>query len=380
MLMTLLDLVRHDTTVCRLASTRGGEYAGPCPWCGGRDRFRVWPHAEKPGYWCRKCGRKGDAIQYLRDRYGLSYRESCQHLGAHPAHGERPRPARAPQVPPLALPPSPAWQAQAHTFTATCEQTLWSTTGAQARAYLHRRGLHDETIREARLGYHTAERHAPRKTWGLRQDAAEKPVWLPSGLVFPWWVEGVLWRVMIRRLEGGKTAKYITVSGGGNTLYRVDTLQPDRPAIIVEGCLDALALVQQAGDLAAVVAAGSTTGGRLERWMTRLTLTSRVLVAFDADAGGDAAAAWWLQALGEKGKRWRPYWDDPSAMLQAGADLRTWIREGLGVQVPWWRDVASWPKARRECWAERACIMEWDGGVVRDEAERVAYTVVSGQA
>ena len=36
------------------------EHAGPCPWCGGRDRFRVW---QKGNYFCRPapghCGRAG---------------------------------------------------------------------------------------------------------------------------------------------------------------------------------------------------------------------------------------------------------------------------------------------------------------------------------
>lgn len=37
------------------------EYAGPCPWCGGEDRFRVWRDAQN--YACRRgpghCGREG---------------------------------------------------------------------------------------------------------------------------------------------------------------------------------------------------------------------------------------------------------------------------------------------------------------------------------
>ena len=36
------------------------EYCGPCPWCGGRDRFRLW---ERGNYFCRPapghCGRSG---------------------------------------------------------------------------------------------------------------------------------------------------------------------------------------------------------------------------------------------------------------------------------------------------------------------------------
>ena len=37
----LLALISLDTDLKRIASTGGGEYAGPCPFCGGRDRFQV---------------------------------------------------------------------------------------------------------------------------------------------------------------------------------------------------------------------------------------------------------------------------------------------------------------------------------------------------
>ena len=49
----LLSLVGRDTRLKKQAGTRGGEYAGPCPFCGGRDRFRVQP--EKGLWWCRNC-------------------------------------------------------------------------------------------------------------------------------------------------------------------------------------------------------------------------------------------------------------------------------------------------------------------------------------
>lgn len=43
-----------------LKHVSGTEYAGPCPWCGGEDRFHVW---EKGNYWCRPgpghCARLG---------------------------------------------------------------------------------------------------------------------------------------------------------------------------------------------------------------------------------------------------------------------------------------------------------------------------------
>ena len=50
----------------RVASTNGGEWAGPCPLCGGQDRFRVWPTPRegKPGAWCRQCEISGDALAW----------------------------------------------------------------------------------------------------------------------------------------------------------------------------------------------------------------------------------------------------------------------------------------------------------------------------
>ena len=130
-----------------------------------------------------------------------------------------------------------------------------------------------------------------------------------------------------------------------------------------------------AGDLIAVVAAG-TTSGRLERWIGRLDLASPVLIALDADAAGDIASGWWLKALGPQARRWQPLWDDPAAMLQGGANLRTWVREGLGTGPKWWRDLACWPEDRQELWAERAAILEVEGGLSRDEAERHAFELL----
>jgi hypothetical protein len=76
----ILDLVldlKHTGT-----SRRGPEYHGPCPFCGGTDRFTVWPEQGETGrYWCRQCNWKGDAIQLLRDRDGLSFMEAKRSLG-----------------------------------------------------------------------------------------------------------------------------------------------------------------------------------------------------------------------------------------------------------------------------------------------------------
>ena len=74
---TLLETVQEIVPLIRRFN---GEYHGPCPFCAeGTDRLIVW--ADQGRYWCRKCGQKGDAIQFLRDYYGLSYRQARRRLG-----------------------------------------------------------------------------------------------------------------------------------------------------------------------------------------------------------------------------------------------------------------------------------------------------------
>jgi DNA primase len=228
------------------------------------------------------------------------------------------------------------------------------------------------------LGYHSVETWEKPQRWGLAAD--QRKIWLPPGIVFPWLVGSELWRISIRRVGDtiGKAQRYVVVSGSSNTLYGLDTLKPNAPAVITEGAFNGLTVLQEAGDLLGVVATGSTTGGRLLRWIGRLSLASTVLVAFGADDAGDAAAAWWLKALGTWAKGWRPYWGDPSQLLQDGADVRTWVVIGLGISPippPATRRpmLVSWPDERREAWEERAAIMEYEGGLRQREAEREAF-------
>jgi DNA primase len=384
--MTLLDLLSRDTSLRKVANTNNGEFAGPCPFCGGRDRFRVWPNADRPGYWCRQCDRKGDTIQYLRDRLGLSFREGCTLLGQ--PLPDTPRRRQTSKPPPLATPPSETWQARAQAFVEACERALWSPAGAEVRAYLRGRGLQDDTLQAAHVGYHAEGRHEARELWGMVPEPELKGVWLPRGLVFPWWSGGALWGVTFRRLalqgtviqDLGKVDgdRHFMVKGSANLLYNIDRVRPNAPAMLVEAPLDALSIIQEAGDLVAAVAA-STSWGRLERWIGRLARASVVLLSFDADDAGESAAAWWRKSLGARAKRWRPYWDDPNAMLKDGADVRTWVREGLDLQPPWWRELATWPAERQELWTERASIMAVEGGLSRDEAEQHAFALLAMQ-
>jgi len=327
----LLELIGHDVELRRVAGTNGGEYAGPCPFCGGRDRFRVWPQdGDRGRFWCRQCDAKGDAIDYIRQRDNLGFSEALERLGSPVVASV----ARQPAAPPRLEPPTPSWQGRARSFVAECQAALWGDH-AEGLAWMRKRGLADETIRAAGLGLNVRDRREDPATWGLdaeqRAAGGARAIWLPRGIVIPWEIGGELWRVNIRRPSGDVEKggpKYIGPAGSRAGLYNADRLQADRPAMIVEGELDALTVQQLAGDLVAAVATGSTMGAHRAPWVARLAICSTVLVSFDTDEAGEKAAAWWLGVL-DNAQRWRPFWGDANAMAQDGADVRSWVEAGL---------------------------------------------------
>jgi hypothetical protein len=56
----------------------GREWIGPCPRCGGDDRFAI--NVAKNIFNCRGCGGKGDVIAFLRWLEGYEFREAVERL------------------------------------------------------------------------------------------------------------------------------------------------------------------------------------------------------------------------------------------------------------------------------------------------------------
>ena len=333
--MTLLDLVHFDGLVMKkTATTNGGEYAGPCPWCGGSDRFRVWPEDRDGRYWCRGCGKSGDAIQYLRDYREMSYRNACELLNITPAEprhdeGRQERPTFTPKEP---TPPPLTWTVKATAFLEMSQAALWTEAGDDARAFLYGKGLNDDTIKRAGLGWSALDYYRTRESWGLpvalKDDGTSKRLWIPVGLVIPCFVDDyLLSRLRIRRHEG--IPRYIVVPGSDTRPMSWDT---DKEAIvIVESELDGMLLTQEVGDLAAVVALGSVSARPDATTHELLCRAQIILLALDSDdAGGKSSWSFWNDTYGMKVKRW-PCVEgkDPSEAWQKGMNVRDWIIAGI---------------------------------------------------
>ncbi|MEM3460246.1 MAG: toprim domain-containing protein, partial [Candidatus Micrarchaeaceae archaeon] len=238
-------------------------------------------------------------MDFVRERDGVDYRTARERLGLALPAPDPARPSIRPPVPNTSVDPPPArWRQAAGEFQGETAWWLWQPEGERALDYLHRRGFRDRAILQAGLGYNPQDRRVPREEWGLSPDP-DHPIWLPRGIVIPWFVHGEIWRINIRRplsprqIEAGEP-KYVGPAGWRNCLYNVDALDGERPAMLVEGELDALAVWQEAADVALAVATGSAGGGRSGGWLGRLAYAPLVLVAFDADDAGDKASAYWL--------------------------------------------------------------------------------------
>ncbi|MEW6187696.1 MAG: primase-helicase zinc-binding domain-containing protein [Thermodesulfobacteriota bacterium] len=331
--MTLLDLIPG---LKRVSTTKGGEYAGPCPSCGGRDRFRAWPSKGTTGrFWCRSCGKSGDGLQLLRDRDGLTFPEALKAWGLPSTRTTGNRSTRATWEARETITPGTAWADRAGAFLRDCQIDLAGPSGSEGRAFLASRGLEPETIERAGLGWNIADAWENRETWGLppeqREDGKPRRIWLPSGLVIPSFAGGRVVRLRVRRPNPGDGPRYVIISGSGAEPL---TLGTGKVWVIVESELDALLLNQEAGDLAGFIALGNAQARpdiEADRVLKEVGL---ILVSLDSDrAGAKEAWQWWNHQY-KNAKRWPvPIGKDPTEAAQAGLDLRAWVMAGLPIEV-----------------------------------------------
>lgn len=267
---------------------------------GGRDRF----HCTATWWFCRQCHQKrGDVIEYVRWHHGVGFREACARLDGGKTAPSARFPERRAATPapehlfPETEPPSAVWQARAQQFVAYAQGQPWQDE--EALAYLRDRGLSDDTVRAAGLGYYDGpERDKNVRHW----DVQGTYVWLPRGWVIPCESGGVLWYVKVRRhaddlgpdpgTASGRVAKYQTLKGGRLTMYGLETLRQTHftDCIICEGEFDALLVGQHVGSLVGCVALGSATKGLDMQAVDQLVAIRRVWLALDTDKAGEAGA------------------------------------------------------------------------------------------
>ena len=329
---------------------RSGQYhIGPCPFCGGDDRFTI-KRTDAGDLWlCRKCGdgKYHDAVAFRMKAEGRSFREVVGGKGEGEKGGMGISPAPLPPFSPspgqdselvtqnssLVTPPDEAWQIARLVDQKRLADNLWLVPGDDPAApamnpetaavvwhYLRAyRGLTPDTIRRAMLGYN------PDGT--LLADGSA----YPPGLHIPCMVDGQLWYVKARlpkwalaklqQVGRRQLPKYLMLRGSRTALFNADALLGARVAVVTEGEFDALLLGQFLPDGWAAVTMGGAGLLPDERFLPYFSGLERVVLAMDSDSAGRKALAAWRKLL---------RWAEPAPPLPPGVKDLTdfWRNKG----------------------------------------------------
>lgn len=364
----ILELLRErGLTPRKVAGTHGGEYACPCPGCGGKDRLRVWPEQGEGGTWyCRQEDKGGDCIEFLRHFGGLSFGEACKGLGQErrlerrrltvpgaPAERRPFEPAER-----LAVPPD-AWRERAGKLAAHANAALMADDARLVE--LSGRGINPDAAERYRLGWLPGERgndcyFRDREAWGLAPQLNDKGkprrLWIPAGLVIPaLGPQGEVLRLRVRRPDAHRErsrndAKYVIIPG--SSMHPL-LLRPEcRAIVVVEAELDAIACAsaaEAAGMDVGALAVGTNMGKPDVMAHRALSRALAILVALDFDAPGKDGTRpgargyeFWARTYRTARRAPVPRGKDPGEAVALGVDLALWMRAALppvfGFSVP----------------------------------------------
>lgn len=333
--MNILILVEESgVNPKRTSSTNGGEYHSPCPDCGGRDRFCIWPEQGEWGrYWCRQCGCNGDAIQYCRDFLGLSFKEACLKVGVTKDYQLIDyTPSVSVFSPESSFLPSRGWSNAAEGFSNECQFNL--KTNPLTMRELSKRGLVEDTLIRLKLGWNPADVWAKKSDWGLEDEQKDGRItkqWLPKGWVIPVYnAEREIIKIKIRRADwrpDDRFPKYVEISGSQKQF----AVFGDRalPIVLVEAEFDAMLIQQEAGDVCCSVALGGAGKKPDKKIHQFLKSARRVLFSLDFDEAGRKAYLFWRKNYQNLTAWPVPCGKSPEEAYSSGVNLRDWINEGL---------------------------------------------------
>ena len=335
-----IEKVREATDITKLMAERGIKLVrsgrrlrGLCPFHREKaPSFYVEPDLGL--YHCFGCGASGDAIKFVMETEGMAFPEALDYL-AERFGVPKPVTARAQERPR----PIEALEFAVKFF----HEKLLSEEGAQALGYLKSRGISGESVNDFALGYAPGNnallRAAHVQGFGVDELAAGGLVsrnqdgdWFDffrRRIVFP--VYSPSGRNILgfsARALGDEEPKYLNTPETpyfkkGELLYglwkaRQDIRKAER-AILVEGNLDVV-LSHQAGFTNAVAPLGTALTPSQARLLRKYT--EKVIIAFDGDAAGKAAARRGIPHLVQEGLLVKvaclPEGEDPASLVTAG--------------------------------------------------------------
>ena len=310
-----LDEIRNRLPVSEIVGRKvrlvrkGREHTGLCPFHNEKTpSFTV--NDDKSFYHCFGCGAHGDVINFVLETEGLSFPETIERLAGQAG-------LEIPEYTPEDKQRSKVkktlydvMEAAAHWF----ESQLMAQVGGGARAYIQKRGLTKDTVKQFRMGFSPNDRTALKDAMLARPELSEEML-IEAGmlikpddggdsydrfrgrLMFP--ITDRQGRVVAfggRALSENAKAKYLNspetpLFHKGRLLYNLSGARKaafDKGRLLVaEGYMDVIALAQ-AGFPEAVAPLGTAVTEDQVREMWRLA--PEPMMCFDGDKAGQRAA------------------------------------------------------------------------------------------
>ena len=278
----LLHLAKQDTHLIKVAATGLGEWAGSCPFCGGKDRFRVQPNQPTGGKWyCRGCGenRWNDVIDYVMRRDKVDFRKAIDLL--NPSKITLKKKEDESKIKEIDL---PQWVQASYEFLERCVDHLWGESGNGARNYLQSRGLNNTSLKKWLVGYNPKRSYGVAEEWGI---PTQEEIFLPKGIVIPCQDAHGLHYLKVRRRS--RNPKYLLLKGGKIWPFGLETYINTAYGFLFEGEFDVMLACQTGftGVGYAALPAGQLIKTDYQYYFDAI---EEVIVAYDSDLEGQKAA------------------------------------------------------------------------------------------
>jgi DNA primase len=322
--MEILELAKQDQlNPKRVSSTNGGEYHSPCPSCGGEDRFIIWDVENR--YYCRRCEKSGDTIQYLREFHGLSFKDACIKANIVPKFSLQARAKKPPEFKPKKdNTPNSKWQLKGAELINSCHTDLLNTPNAIS--LLQKRGITIDSIKKYQLGWNSESKWPD---WNI--DDSGKKIWIPKGIVIPSFIDGKPVKIKIRRSDWhayDKFPKYVEIRGSIPGPVAYGNIN-DSPILILESELDAILVQQEARNQCICIALGGSSKKPNEYIHSLLIKCPLILFSLDFDDAGITAFKWWKNRYKNLFLWVTPFEKSLGDAYLKGLDIKSWISLGI---------------------------------------------------